>query len=378
MTDVLPRSMLLPEDPRRRGLHLGGDETPIPIEFFRRFSEAIRTNHIQVANRIEELINYGDFAARPDATGSGKFYYANDTSALYFDDGAWDEITVDLSGYLPLTAGSGYPLTGDLYIENANSPAVYFREGGSATEHTILWDGGNGYFYFQKTAPTAAYIDISAVPTDETSDAKVRLFRSTNTSGTVSLEILQGDGTATVQHNIDAGTGDVSLCQQAGEFSVLGEGIANVISDAGGGPAYLRLRARENAERYAEINNYLGTLEIRQYNTNTDGSAYIKIDPMPDGAGDAGIYIFNETTTTGAAFIDIKVGDGSATSQHTIEADTGDVSLCQQAGKLVVGGPVQLPYLGAAPSGLTNGMIWMESDGLHIYYAGAEKTVAGV
>lgn len=39
---------------------------------------------------------------------------------------------------------------------------------------------------------------------------------------------------------------------------------------------------------------------------------------------------------------------------------------------------VRLPYLGSAPSSPANGDIWMESDGLHIYYAGAEKTVAGV
>ncbi len=37
-----------------------------------------------------------------------------------------------------------------------------------------------------------------------------------------------------------------------------------------------------------------------------------------------------------------------------------------------------LPYLTAAPATLTNGAIWMEADGLHIYYAGAEKIVAGV
>jgi hypothetical protein len=43
----------------------------------------------------------------------------------------------------------------------------------------------------------------------------------------------------------------------------------------------------------------------------------------------------------------------------------------------VFGGAIQLPYLGAAPAGLANGMIWMENDGLHIYYNGAEKTVAG-
>ena len=41
-------------------------------------------------------------------------------------------------------------------------------------------------------------------------------------------------------------------------------------------------------------------------------------------------------------------------------------------------GVIKLPYLAAAPSSPENGMIWMESDGLHLYYAGAEKLVAGV
>ena len=37
---------------------------------------------------------------------------------------------------------------------------------------------------------------------------------------------------------------------------------------------------------------------------------------------------------------------------------------------------VRLPY--AAASSPANGSIWMESDGLHIYYGGSEYTVAGV
>ena len=40
-------------------------------------------------------------------------------------------------------------------------------------------------------------------------------------------------------------------------------------------------------------------------------------------------------------------------------------------------GVVKLPYLTGAPASLENGMIWMESTGLHIYYGDAEKTVAG-
>jgi hypothetical protein len=41
-------------------------------------------------------------------------------------------------------------------------------------------------------------------------------------------------------------------------------------------------------------------------------------------------------------------------------------------------GVIKLPYLGAAPAGLEDGMIWMENDGLHLYYNSAEKVVAGV
>ena len=42
------------------------------------------------------------------------------------------------------------------------------------------------------------------------------------------------------------------------------------------------------------------------------------------------------------------------------------------------GGAVKIPYLAVEPTVLENGMLWMESDGLHIYYNDAEKTVAGV
>ena len=49
----------------------------------------------------------------------------------------------------------------------------------------------------------------------------------------------------------------------------------------------------------------------------------------------------------------------------------------QGAGMNIRGdGVVQLPYLGAAPASLANGMMWMESDGLHVYYNGGEQVLA--
>jgi len=41
-------------------------------------------------------------------------------------------------------------------------------------------------------------------------------------------------------------------------------------------------------------------------------------------------------------------------------------------------GVIKLPCLTAAPAVPENGMLWMEADGLHIYYNAAEKLVAGV
>jgi len=46
--------------------------------------------------------------------------------------------------------------------------------------------------------------------------------------------------------------------------------------------------------------------------------------------------------------------------------------------KITGQGVIKLPYLTGAPSTLENGMMWMESTGLHIYYNSTEKTVAGI
>lgn len=39
---------------------------------------------------------------------------------------------------------------------------------------------------------------------------------------------------------------------------------------------------------------------------------------------------------------------------------------------------LRVPYLTGVPASVDNGSIWMEADGLHIYWNGAEKLVAGV
>ncbi len=41
-------------------------------------------------------------------------------------------------------------------------------------------------------------------------------------------------------------------------------------------------------------------------------------------------------------------------------------------------GNYKIGYLGSAPGTKVNGSMWMEVDGLHIYYNGVEKVIAGV
>ena len=82
-------------------------------------------------------------------------------------------------------------------------------------------------------------------------------------------------------------------------------------------------------------------------------AATISISPVPIDTYHAYMSLFLHTDTSGTRLLELFLGDGSATVQHSFNAGTGEVSLCQQGGKLITGGvAVQLPYLGAAPGGL--------------------------
>jgi len=79
---------------------------------------------------------------------------------------------------------------------------------------------------------------------------------------------------------------------------------------------------------------------------------------------------------TDAYYIGIK---RTRLGSYTTPTESFFKTFADQTGGMIIRGDgvVQLPYLGAAPASLVNGMMWMENDGLHIYYNGAEKTVAG-
>jgi len=147
------------------------------------------------------------------------------------------------------------------------------------------------------------------------------------------------------------------------------------------------------ATQYAKIfDNYNNSLHIQRY---SPANSSIHISPVNTSlTGDVSVGLFLETETAGNSDFLIYRGIGTAEVNHRFRAN-GNTDLCLATGDINIGGSLgdellnvfgpmscqtylKIPYLGAAPAVLTNGKIWMESDGLHIYYNGAEKVVAGV
>ncbi|MCK5021488.1 MAG: hypothetical protein KAS32_31035 [Candidatus Peribacteraceae bacterium] len=123
--------------------------------------------------------------------------------------------------------------TGDLYLDDASDPSLYLREGGAAAAYTRIQDNTAVTSKYWKVNAGEAIIQYDPVPTDNTSAARFRLFRETNTSGTREFAVFLGDGTATVQHALDSGTGDANLCQQAGQTTIGGTGGASKLTVIG-------------------------------------------------------------------------------------------------------------------------------------------------
>jgi hypothetical protein len=133
--------------------------------------------------------------------------------------------------FLPLTGGN---LSGNLYIDTATTPALQVRPSGGAVDRLVI-SAAAGITSISKYDDTGqTIIRIDPIPSDGTSAALFQLFRTTSTSGTRTLTMYEGDGTATVQHEFNLGTGAVSLCQQAGDLTVGGHlGLKSVPTDPG-------------------------------------------------------------------------------------------------------------------------------------------------
>lgn len=241
----------------------------------------------------------------------------------------------DLGGpWLRLTAGSGAPLTGDLYVDTATNAAIYLREAAASNDYTRLQDAGTTSTWLKAAATGGAVCSIRPTPADNTNLAAVDIFRTTETSGSRNFTIYEGSaGDATIAHQFNAGTGDVNLCQQGGSLTVE-EG--NLYIDKTSDPSiFLRTNAATND--YLRVwEDSANSGKIQQWSVT--GTTYMDVDAIPsDGTSHGYIRMFRTCNTTGTATaLLIYKGDGSSTVQHSFLAKD-DVDLCKTAGDLTVG-----------------------------------------
>ena len=154
-----------------------------------------------------------------------------------------------------------------------------------------------------------------------------------------------------------------------------------------------------NYTELGSVNNFAlkwGRLHLGENNSTSaplisDASVYVGsvnngiiwISNGSDGGVDNQLYFTNESGTVSVETSG-SIDPLTVSKAHITDASFGAVTAriitvtgTINAVDLKVTGVVKLPYASDAPDVPENGMIWMESDGLHLYYADAEKTVAG-
>lgn len=368
--------------------------------------------HTDVTGRAKVIINANGYLNEAltieGGSGAGKFIQQSTSSAhMFFDllpigtagaefhffegtDTTNDRLINIYTGQSPPTlqhqidAGDGDVTLckqgGDLIVDTPSDAGIKLRAGGDTNNYGEVRDFG-WTLLLRHFDEGNSQISLTPIVGDGSSAATISMFQTTVTDGQRRVQIYDGEVIAHVQHTLDAGTGDMTLCQQNEAGTLEWQGNTVIVN---GVNPYLILTDSDQPST-----SYNTVLQDRYDDANESscflwkkcltGGAVLHLDAIcTDEVSEGQIKMFRSCNSAHVdSHFTIYNATNTETPQHTFNAK-GDVTLCQQAGKLTVGGPVQLPYLGAAPSGLTNGMMWMESDGLHIYYAGAEKLVAGV
>ncbi|MHC4239463.1 MAG: hypothetical protein ACYSUC_06870, partial [Planctomycetota bacterium] len=237
--------------------------------------------------------------------------------------------------YLPLTAGSSKPLTGNLYIDAAAPAALNLRANGDATSYSIAVDAADTLFYLRKVTQSGQpVIRLDPYPNDGVSSALVQMFRTTNTTGTPFLAIYQGNNTATESHRLE-GSGDAEFCKDGlGNVKIL---QGNLYIDKTANPSVV-LREGGSATSYTVLEDTAPTSFRLSKIVNT-GASYITLDPRPsDGTSSAVCRVFRETNTTGSVVFQIMEGDNTNISNHNLYGGGGNAAMCIQGGSITQGG----------------------------------------
>ncbi len=159
--------------------------------------------------RIGGNVGIGNFTPVIDLavgdTDTGFNWVSDGNLALYTNN--VERLRFDSSGNVGIGATSpGRPLE-----INASTAGVRLRNNASLYTDIISYDGSG--------AGNDPVVDINPVG-DATTNALIRLFRTTNTTGSVGLQILRGNNSTSVQTFLAGGTGDSHINASGGNVSI--------------------------------------------------------------------------------------------------------------------------------------------------------------
>jgi hypothetical protein len=176
------------------------------------------------------LANDGTMAAPGVAFGSeaSSGLYRKSSKVLGISVGGTDVVTYTQAGItLPKGIVGDFTMTGGIAVGPGRGISGTGTTSGGWTVGPL--DAALGSLLLNGTAAATATLDINAMPVDGTSPAAVRLFRSTNTTGTRQFQIMRGDGSNTSDHLLASGATAVSSLARNGGRVLIGTTTDNTL-----------------------------------------------------------------------------------------------------------------------------------------------------
>jgi hypothetical protein len=163
----------------------------------------------------------GSAVATPVVINAPEGIEVDDINEKTADNGVTIDGVVIKDNGLTATADCTVGGTGDLYVDSSTSPSLYLREDADSSNYFRVYNVSDTSSNIEHVSTAGAFIRIDPKATNG-SASWLQLFRDTNTNAEVAVKIYQGDGSATIQHEIDAKSGDADLAQQQGQVTIGG------------------------------------------------------------------------------------------------------------------------------------------------------------
>ena len=343
-----------------------------------------------------------------DLASQGFYIYKHPT--LVSGDGAKHEFSVEATGELEVHS---YDFTSSKMIEFENDVA------GDDADTLHINHEANGY---NNSDAIQIFYETGALQANDSSQViQISVDEVDAVGGEIDLIYLQTtDATASEKHGIHVGTGfDNAITVSGATKEQLDYGyeiasgvvIDRVNSGGAGDDAFDNVAV--NQQIFTANSDYIligsdATFEVIVVNLNTNSSKDIVATYYYSKAGNNWTVLPGVDDSTQGFQRNGNIafnapGDWTKDDQAIVNGDITDAYYIKivrtyapvivtqpiemifyiyperagETGMQVRGnGTVKLPYLTGAPADLVNGLMWMESDGLHVYYNGGEQILA--